>query len=128
MNGGGWDGLDMSTICLDMLLELPHHKMVGGVVFIGPNLISSRWTEGSSLLSTGTPDSPVCTGHPLFIVWCLPRQPTVGVCSGRPLDLTATQTAQCTPDSLVTWPCQPTIEVCGSRPLDVTIARLSDAH
>jgi hypothetical protein len=30
-----------------------------GVVFIGPNPISSRWTEGGNFLSTGTPDSPV---------------------------------------------------------------------
>jgi hypothetical protein len=29
MNGGGWGGLDMSTISLDMLLGLPHLEMVG---------------------------------------------------------------------------------------------------
>jgi hypothetical protein len=29
MNGGGWEGLDMSTICLDMLLGLPHLEMAG---------------------------------------------------------------------------------------------------
>jgi hypothetical protein len=29
MNGGGWDGLDMYTISLDMLLELPHFEMAG---------------------------------------------------------------------------------------------------
>jgi hypothetical protein len=29
MNGGGWEGLDMSTICLDMLLRLPHFEMAG---------------------------------------------------------------------------------------------------
>jgi hypothetical protein len=29
MNGGGWEGLDMSTICLDMLLGLPSFEMVG---------------------------------------------------------------------------------------------------
>jgi hypothetical protein len=29
MNGGGWEGLDMSIICLDMLLGLPHLEMVG---------------------------------------------------------------------------------------------------
>jgi hypothetical protein len=29
MNGGGWDALDMSTICLNMLLELPHLEMPG---------------------------------------------------------------------------------------------------
>jgi hypothetical protein len=44
MNGGGWEGLDMSTICLDMLLGLPHLEMAGWVVFIGPNPPYSRWT------------------------------------------------------------------------------------
>jgi hypothetical protein len=29
MNGGGWEGLDMSIICFDMLLGLPHHQMAG---------------------------------------------------------------------------------------------------
>jgi hypothetical protein len=29
MNGCGWEGLDMSTICLDMLFGLPHLEMVG---------------------------------------------------------------------------------------------------
>jgi hypothetical protein len=29
MNGGGWEGLDMSTIWLGMLLGLPHFEMVG---------------------------------------------------------------------------------------------------
>jgi hypothetical protein len=33
MNGGGWEGLDMSTICLNMLLGLPHLEMAdwGGI-------------------------------------------------------------------------------------------------
>jgi hypothetical protein len=29
MNRGGWGGLDMSTISLDMLLGLPYLEMVG---------------------------------------------------------------------------------------------------
>jgi hypothetical protein len=29
MNGGGWEGLDMSAICLDMLLGLPLFEMAG---------------------------------------------------------------------------------------------------
>jgi hypothetical protein len=37
MNGGGWEGLDMSTICLDMLLGLPHLEMACWVVFIVTN-------------------------------------------------------------------------------------------
>jgi hypothetical protein len=47
--------LDMSTICLDMLLGLPHLEMVGWVVFIGPNPPYSRWTESSNFLSKRTP-------------------------------------------------------------------------
>jgi hypothetical protein len=29
MNGGGWEDLDMSTICLDMFLGLPHLEVAG---------------------------------------------------------------------------------------------------
>jgi hypothetical protein len=29
MNGGGWEGLNMFTICLDMLLRLPRLEMTG---------------------------------------------------------------------------------------------------
>jgi hypothetical protein len=63
MNGGGWDGLDMSTICLDMLLGLPHHQMAGWGVFIASSHTSSHWTESISFLSMGTPNSPVHTGQ-----------------------------------------------------------------
>jgi hypothetical protein len=62
---------------------------VGGIYSL-PHT-SSSWTESNSFLSAGTPDSPVRTGHTLFIVRCLPRQPTVGVCSSRPLDPTITR-------------------------------------
>jgi hypothetical protein len=53
----------MSILYLGMLLGLPHLEMSVGVVFIGPNPISSRWTESNSFLSTGTPYSPVRTRH-----------------------------------------------------------------
>jgi hypothetical protein len=69
-----------------------------GVVFIGPNPISSRWTESNSFLSTGAPD------RALFTVLCLPRQPTVGVCSSRSLDPIVTRTVRCTPDNPVLQP------------------------
>jgi hypothetical protein len=43
-----------------MHLEVFHTlKWPVGVVFIGPNPISSHWTESSSFLSTGAPDSLV---------------------------------------------------------------------
>jgi hypothetical protein len=45
------------------LLGLHTLKWPVGVVFIGPNPISSCWTESSSFLSTGRPDSLVRTGH-----------------------------------------------------------------
>jgi hypothetical protein len=63
MNGDGWEGLDMSTICLDMLLGLPHLEMVGwgGSYRLQPPY--SRWTESNSFLSTGTSNSLVCTEH-----------------------------------------------------------------
>jgi hypothetical protein len=60
-----------------------------GVVFIGPNPISSRWIESSSFLSMGAPD------RALFTVRCLPRHPLVGVCSSRSLDPTVTLTVRC---------------------------------
>jgi hypothetical protein len=63
MNRGGWEGLNISTICLDMLLGLPHLKWPVGVVFIGPNPSNSYWIERNNFLSTGTSDNLVHTGH-----------------------------------------------------------------
>jgi hypothetical protein len=75
MNRGGWEGLDMSTIWLGMLLGLPPLKWPVGVVFIATNQICSRWRR---LLAMGAPDSPVChrtvSGAP-------PRHPVVRACS-----------------------------------------------
>jgi hypothetical protein len=42
----------------------------------------------------------------------LPRQPTIEVCSSRPLDPTVTQTVRCTPDSLVLQPESPFGPLC----------------
>jgi hypothetical protein len=89
----------MSILCLGMLLGLPHLQMVDGGIY-SPHT-SSRWTESNNFLSMGTPDILVCTGHTLFTVRCLPRQPIIGVCSSRPLDPTVAQTVRCTPYSLV---------------------------
>jgi hypothetical protein len=38
MNGGGWEGLDMSIIYLDMLLGLPHLEVAcwGGIYRLQP--------------------------------------------------------------------------------------------
>jgi hypothetical protein len=94
----------MSTICLGMFLGIPHLQMTSWGVFIASPHTSSRWIESNIFLSMGTSDSPMHTGHTLFIVRCLPRQLIVGVCSSRPLDLTVTQTDWCTPNSPVLQP------------------------
>jgi hypothetical protein len=86
-----------------MFLGLPHLQMVGWGVFIA-SLTLLVVGQKQQLLSTGTPNSPVRTRYTQFIVWCLPRQPTIGVCSNRPLDPTVTQTIRCIPDNLVLQP------------------------
>jgi hypothetical protein len=74
MNRGGWEGLDMSTIWLGMLLGLPPLEVagLGGIYSHQPNC--SRWRR---LLTMGAPDSPVrhrtVSGapprHPVVRVW-----------------------------------------------------------
>jgi hypothetical protein len=64
-----YEHLEMSTICLGMLLELPPLQMASwGYLKTSPRY--SRWTEIYCLLSTSAPDSLVHTGHALFTVWC----------------------------------------------------------
>jgi hypothetical protein len=53
-----WKCLLYALVCC---LSFHTLKWPVGVVFIGPNPISSSWTQGINFLSTGTPDSPVCT-------------------------------------------------------------------
>jgi hypothetical protein len=57
MNRGGWEGLDMSTIWLGMLLGLPLLEVTGwaGICSHQPNC--SRWRK---LLAMGAPDSVRC--------------------------------------------------------------------
>jgi hypothetical protein len=57
MNRGGWEGLDMSTIWLGMLLGLPHLEVAGwgGIYSHQPNC--NRWRR---LLAMGAPDSVRC--------------------------------------------------------------------
>jgi hypothetical protein len=71
------------------------------VVFIASTPPTSRWTESSSFLSSGAPDSPV--HHRTLNSRCPvpPRQPTVGACSSRPLDPTVAFLPVGTPDSPV---------------------------
>jgi hypothetical protein len=80
MNEGDWEGLDMSTIWLGMLLGLPCLEMAGCGGIYSHQLSCSRWGR---LVAMGAPDSPVrhwtLSGVP-------PCQPTVGLGAGRPLD------------------------------------------
>jgi hypothetical protein len=52
-----FEHLEMSTICLGMLLGLPHLEMAGWGVFIAPN--TNRAVGEKLLLLCDTPDSPV---------------------------------------------------------------------
>jgi hypothetical protein len=99
----------------------------GWGVFIGPNPISSRWTESISLLSTGAPYSPVHIGRALFTIQCLPHQPTIGVYSSWTLDPTITQTLRCTSDSPVLQP-EGACLWAPMRRLSSCPTRQSDAH
>jgi hypothetical protein len=95
MNRGGWEGLDMSTLWLGMLLGLPHPEVAGwgGIYSHQPNC--SRWRR---LLAMGAPDSPV-RRHVIL---------SLGLGAGRPLEslsLCGTGQSGVTPDSLVPlWP------------------------
>jgi hypothetical protein len=102
-----YEHLEMSTICLDMLLELPHIQMPGwwGVYSLPHN--SSRWTEKLMLLSSGT------LGNPM--PW--PRQPTVRVYSSRPLpkQFDAHRTVRCH---------SPRAPICGPLCTDCLVSHL----
>ena len=56
-----FEHLEMSTICLGMLLGLPHLRMAGWGCIYSPQHNCSRWRKAAALC--GTPDSPVCTGQ-----------------------------------------------------------------
>jgi hypothetical protein len=95
-----WKCLYYALVCC---LGSHTFKWLVGDIYSLPHT-SSRWTESSSFLSTGAPDSPVHTGQALFTMrcpatsadrWSL-QQSTVG--SNRCL------TVQCTPDSPVLQP------------------------
>jgi hypothetical protein len=83
MNGGGWEGLNMSTICLDMLLGLPHLEMAGwgGIYSLQPPP-NSRWTESKLSIGGRTGQSGVhrtqhCSVSDACHVSC-PLESTVG--------------------------------------------------
>jgi hypothetical protein len=78
--------LEICTVCLGMLLGLSHLRMVGwGGIYSPqpPNLPLDRKQQLSVVGRTGQSGAPP---ERLCSVWYTPRQPTVGVCSSRPLD------------------------------------------
>jgi hypothetical protein len=113
MNSGGWEGLDMSTIWLGMLLELPPLEVAGwgGIYSHQPNC--SRWRRMLAMGATG--QCPVRCHVTL----------SLGLRAGQPLEaLSSCGTGQSgvTPDSPVPlWPAALTsavvLFICQSRPL-----------
>jgi hypothetical protein len=128
MNGGGWEGLDMSTICLDMFLGLPPLKWPVGVVFIGSNPPPppySCWTESSSFSVDGptgqssTHRTQNCSVSGAYHI-SRPLESTVGfVCPGNAPDSLVRLTFSDLLSFLIVW------QSCGkSRPLaNMTIGR-----
>jgi hypothetical protein len=93
----------MSTICLGMLLGSHTLKWPVGGYLKPPSTIivvgkKQQLPVDGHTGQSGTPDMH-CS-----LSGALSRQPTIGVCSRRPLDPTITQIVQCTPDSPVLQP------------------------
>jgi hypothetical protein len=82
----------MSTICLSILLGLPHHQMAVGGVFITSLtiIVVGQKADCSVVVRTGQSGAHRTCAVP----W--PRQSTVEVYSSRPLDPTVAQTIRCT--------------------------------
>jgi hypothetical protein len=92
MNRGGWEGLDMSSIRLGMLLGLPHLEVAGwgGNYSHQPNC--SRWRRLLAMCATG--QCPV--RHHVTL--------SLGLGVGRPLEALSscgTRQSGATPDSPV---------------------------
>jgi hypothetical protein len=67
----------MSTICLGMLLGIPHLEMVSWGVFIVPQHKTSCWRKVAAFCST--PESPVRSlDGPVLLAVGLSQQVTVG--------------------------------------------------
>jgi hypothetical protein len=114
-----YEHLEMSILCVGMLLGLPHHEMTGWGVFISsPTILVVGQKQQLSVDGhTGQSDAhQACTVH--CPVPC-PCQPTIGVCSSRPLDPTVIQIVRCTLDSLVL---QPKSARCGSLCTDCPVS------
>jgi hypothetical protein len=99
MNRGGWEGLDMSTIWLGMLLGLPHLEVAGWGGIYSHQLNCSRWRR---LLAMGAPDSHV---RHRTVSGASPRYPVVRAWSWSTIGgfvLMRHQTVWC-PSDLLLW-------------------------
>jgi hypothetical protein len=94
----------MSIICLGMLLGIPHLEMASLRVFITSPHNYSHWTEAATFCRRAHRIVRCTLDMHCSPSSALPRQPTVGVCSCRPLDPIVTQTVWCTLDSPVLHP------------------------
>jgi hypothetical protein len=95
----------MSTICLGMLLGLPHLQMADwwGIYNLPTILAVGQKANCYVIGRTGQFGAHQTCSVP----W--PCQPTVEVCSSRLLVTIVTQTARCTPDSPVLQPQEPLV-------------------
>jgi hypothetical protein len=94
----------MSTICLGMFLGLQHLQMAGWGVFIASPTLLAVGQKAAAFCWRAHRTVRCASDRALFTVQCLPRQLTVGVCTGRSLYSTVTQTVRCTSDSPVLQP------------------------
>jgi hypothetical protein len=69
MNRGGWEGLDMSTIWLGMLLGLPHLEVAGwgGIYSHQVGEVCWRWAHRTVRYATGQSGAP--PRHPPVRAW-----------------------------------------------------------
>jgi hypothetical protein len=64
-----YEHLEMSIICLGMLLRLPHLQMAGWGIYRLPHT-SNRWTQSSSFLSTLDGHTGQSGAHWTYIIHC----------------------------------------------------------
>jgi hypothetical protein len=95
----------------------PRNDRLGGIYILPHN--SSHWTEATTFCRRA---HRTVRAHQACTVHCpvpCPCQPTIGVCSSRPLDPTVIQIVRCTLDSLVL---QPESARCGSLCTDCPVS------
>jgi hypothetical protein len=109
----------MSKLCLGMLLGIPTLPNGRLGVFIAFPHNYSHWTEAVAFCRRAHRTVRCTLDMHCSLSGALPRQPTIGVCSSRPLDLTVTRTVRCRSDSPVL---QPKSTRCGPLRTDCTVS------